>query len=66
MKELNSNELQLVSAGISSGTCSVLVIGGAGLAGGAVAGYFSLGTGFGAGAAAGGFFGGLIAAYVCY
>jgi hypothetical protein len=66
MKVLNSNDLQLVSAGMSSGTCSALVIGGAGLAGGAVAGYFSFGTGFGAGAAAGGFYGGFIAAYVCY
>ena len=66
MKELNLNELELVSAGISPGTCSGLVVGASGLAGGAIAGYFSLGTGFGAGAAVGGFYGGLLAAYLCY
>lgn len=66
MEELNTYELELVSAGMSSGTCTALVVGGSSLAGGLAAGYFSGGTMFGAGAGAGGLWGGMLAAYLCY
>ena len=65
MNELNKNELMLVNGGISTATCTAIVVGGSALAGGAVAGYFSLGTGFGVGATAGGFYGVFFAAYLC-
>ena len=65
MKKLNENEMVLVSAGMDTGTCTAVVIGGSALAGGAIAGYFSLGTGFGVGAKVGAFYGIFLAAYAC-
>ena len=66
MQQLNNKELLIVDGGISSGTCTALVVGASGLIGGGVAAYFSLGTGFSAGASVGGFYGGFIAAYACH
>ncbi len=66
MEELKSKELELVQGGMDSGLCTALVVGGSSLVGGVGAGYFSLGMGFSGGASAGAFFGGFLAAAVCY
>ncbi len=65
MKELSLDNTLSVNGGLSSQTCTALVVGGSALVGGAAAGYFSFGTGFGVGATAGGFYGIFIASYVC-
>ncbi|WP_226684641.1 bacteriocin-like peptide [Shewanella indica] len=66
MQELTVKDTEIVNGGINSGVCSAAIVSGSALTGGIAAGYFSLGLGFTGGASAGAFFGGFVAAAVCY